>query len=58
MNTCAHIHREVVFQFYNVNSKDYFPYFIGGDVLGHWIQFQTRNYQNRHAEFYSENSGL
>jgi hypothetical protein len=35
-----------------VDNKAYFPYLVGGDTLKHWIQFQTGNYQIRHAEFY------
>jgi hypothetical protein len=36
-----------------VNNRAYFPYLANGDSVGHWIQFQTGNYQIRHAEFYS-----
>jgi hypothetical protein len=53
MNMCTHANEEAVFQFYNVNNSAYSPYVAGDDPLGHWIQFQTGNYQIRHAGFYS-----
>jgi hypothetical protein len=53
MKTCSHANRKVVFQFYNINNKAYFSDLASTHPLGHWIQFQTGNYQKRHTEFYS-----
>jgi hypothetical protein len=35
MNTCTYAHKEVAFQFFNVDNKAYFPYLVGGDTLKH-----------------------
>jgi hypothetical protein len=58
MNTCLYARREAAFQFYNVNNRIDFPYLANGDGFHHWIQFQTGNYQIRHAEFYSARFNL
>jgi hypothetical protein len=40
-NTCAHVNKETVFQFYNMNIGVYLPYIAADNPLEHWIQFQA-----------------
>jgi hypothetical protein len=42
--SCKHVNRELAFQFYNVNTHNYYVQATAGDPITHWIQFAPEHY--------------
>jgi hypothetical protein len=52
-NNCTHVNRELSFQFYNVNTHNYFNKTDAGDPAGNWIQFTPEHYIIEEPYFYT-----
>jgi hypothetical protein len=50
---CTHVNRELAFQFYNVNTKNYYVQAISGDPTAHWIQFSPEHFIIEESYFYT-----
>jgi hypothetical protein len=48
-----HNYRELVYQFYNVNTQNYYIQASGGDPMQTWIQFAPEHYVIEEPYFYT-----
>jgi hypothetical protein len=51
--SATNVNRELAFQFYNVNTHNYYIQATGGDPLTHWVQFAPEHYVIEELYFYT-----